>query len=69
MKHTITDLENPNEPIMFSQASLENYSFDTILGNYVAEEYLILELEVESINFLIVPFLHSNKISYMFLSY
>ena len=29
MKHTITDLNDPNETIMFSKSTLGNFYFDT----------------------------------------
>ena len=63
MKHTVTDLENPNELVMFLQASLGNYSFDTFLGNYTFEKFVVLETQIESLNFIIVPVLNSRQIS------
>lgn len=37
MKHMVTDLNDPNDPIMFSKSILRNFFFDTFFG----------ELEVE----------------------
>ena len=38
MKHTITELEAPNEPIMFINTIFGNYYFDTFFGDFPAEE-------------------------------
>ena len=32
MKHTVTDLNNTNEPVMFSNSILGNFYFDTFFG-------------------------------------
>jgi hypothetical protein len=34
MKHVVTDLNDPNEPMMFNNSILGNYSYDTFFGNY-----------------------------------
>lgn len=46
MKHTVTDLNNTNEPVMFSNSILGNFYFDTLFG----------ELEVE-----LSPLVNSDK--------
>ena len=46
MKHTVTDLIDPNEPVMFSNSILGNLCFDTLFG----------ELETE-----ISPYANSNE--------
>ena len=46
MKHIVTDLNDPNESIMFSNSILKNFFFDTFFG----------ELHVE-----LSPFAESNK--------
>ena len=46
MKHMVTDLNDPNEPVMFSNSILGNFCFDTFFG----------ELEVEP-----SPFVNSNE--------
>ena len=38
MKHTITKLDAPNEPIMFINTILGNYCFDTFFGDFPTEE-------------------------------
>ena len=38
MKHTITELEAPNEPIMFINTILGNYYFDTFFGDFSVDE-------------------------------
>ena len=40
MKHTIIDLNDPNEPVMFSNSILGNFCFDTFFGVLEAETYL-----------------------------
>ena len=46
MKHTVTDLNDPNEPVMFSNSILGNFCFETFFG----------ELETE-----ISPYMDSNE--------
>ena len=36
MKHTIIDLNDPNEPIMFSRSILGNFFFETFFGELEA---------------------------------
>lgn len=38
MKHTVTELEAPNEPGMFINTILGNYCFDTFFKDFPAEE-------------------------------
>ena len=51
MKHTVTDLNDPNEPIMFSNSMLGNFCFDTFFRDLEAE---------------ISPYANSNKQSELF---
>jgi len=37
MKHVVMELNNPNEPIMFNNSILGNYSYETLFGNYTAK--------------------------------
>jgi hypothetical protein len=37
MKHVVTDLNDPNEPIMFNHSILGNYSYDTFFGNHTTD--------------------------------
>jgi len=37
MKHVVTDLNEPNEPVMFNRSIMGNYSCDSFLGNYSVE--------------------------------
>ena len=37
MKHTVTDLNDPNESIMFYNSILGNFFFDTFFGELEAE--------------------------------
>ena len=37
MKHTVTDLNDPNEPVMFSNSILGNFCFETFFGEMEAE--------------------------------
>jgi hypothetical protein len=32
MNHMVTNLNDPNEPVMFNNSILGNYSYDTFLG-------------------------------------
>lgn len=51
MKHTITTLEAPNEPIMFINNILGNYYFDTFFKDFLVEESLVPENTVSEIMF------------------
>ena len=37
MKHTVIDLNDPNEPVMFSNSILGNFWFETFFGELEAE--------------------------------
>jgi hypothetical protein len=37
MKHVVIDSNDPNEPVMFNNSILGNYSYDTFFGNYTSE--------------------------------
>jgi hypothetical protein len=37
MKHVVTDLNDPNEPVMFNHSILGNYSYDSFFGNHTTE--------------------------------
>ena len=39
MKHTVTDLNDRNEPVMFSNSILGNFYFETLFGELEAEIY------------------------------
>ena len=36
MKPTVTEINSPNEPVMFSDSILENYGYDSYLGSFPA---------------------------------
>ena len=36
MKHTVTELEGPNEPIAFTNNIIGNYSAESFLGSFNA---------------------------------
>jgi hypothetical protein len=37
MKHVVTELNDPNEPIMFNHSILGNYSYETFFGNHTPD--------------------------------
>ena len=37
MKHTVTDLNNPNEMVMFSRSNIGNFYFDTFFEELEGE--------------------------------
>ena len=39
MKHMVTDLNDPNEPIIFSRSILDNFFFKTFFGELETEIY------------------------------
>ena len=55
MKHIVTDLNDPNEMVMFSRSNLGNFSFDTFF------EELEVELCIANSDKQ-YEFLHSNQI-------
>jgi len=48
MKHAVTDLNDPNEPVMFNNSILGNYSYDTFFGNYTYETSSFTESNTQS---------------------
>lgn len=51
MKHVVTELEAPNEPIMFINTILGNYCFDTFFRDFPAEESPVPENVVSKLMF------------------
>ena len=51
MKHTITDIQARNEPIMFINTILGNYCFDTFFRDFPVEESLVLENVISELMF------------------
>ena len=51
MKHTIIELEAPNEPIMFINTILGNYFFDTFFEDFLAEESPVPESVISKLMF------------------
>ena len=43
MKHTVTDLNDPNEPVMFSNSILGNFCFDMFFGELEVELSLLVD--------------------------
>jgi hypothetical protein len=43
MKHVVTDLNDPNEPVMFNNSILGNYSYETFFGNFIVETSSLAE--------------------------
>ena len=48
MKHVVTDLNDTNEPVMFNNSILGNYSYDTFFGNYTYETSSFTESNTQS---------------------
>jgi hypothetical protein len=57
MKHIVTYLNDPNEPIMFTESILGNFCIDSFFGNFPAEPSPFLEtgLHYEILHFTQVP--------------
>jgi hypothetical protein len=45
LKHTTTDLNDPNEPFTASTNSFEMYGMNTLFGNFMTEIFPITNLE------------------------
>lgn len=45
MKHTVTDLNDLNEPVMFSNSILRNFFFNTLFGELEVELYPLADLD------------------------
>ena len=56
MKHTITNLNDPNETVMFSRSVVGNFSFDTLFEELEVELSHTTNSDKQS------KFLHSNEI-------
>ena len=54
MKHTVTDLNDPNETIMFSRSNIGNFSFGTFFEELEDELSHTMNLDKQS------ELLHSN---------
>jgi hypothetical protein len=48
MKHVVTDLNDPNEPVMFNNSILGNYSYETFFGNFTVETSSLVESNTQS---------------------
>ena len=57
MKHMVTDLNDPNEIVMFSRSILSNFFFETFFGE------LEVELSPLADSYKQYEILHSNQIS------
>ena len=57
MKHTVTDLNDPNESVMFSRSILGNFFFETFFGELEVELSPLAYSDKQS------ELLHSNQIS------
>lgn len=51
MKHMITELETPNEPIMLINTILGNYYFDTFFIDFPTEESSVLDNAISKLMF------------------
>jgi hypothetical protein len=47
MKHVVTDLNDPNEPMMFNHSILGNYSFEMFFGNFTTEPSNLVESDAK----------------------
>ena len=56
MKHMVTDLNDPNEPVMFSNSILGNFCFDTFFDELEIELYPLVDSHKQS------KLLHSTHI-------
>ena len=57
MKHIITDINDPNEQVMFSRSILGNFFFDTFFEELEVELLPCVNLDKQS------ELLHSNHIA------
>ena len=57
MRHMVTDLNDPNDPVMFSRSILDNFLFETFFGELEAELSPLVDSYKQS------ELLHSNHIS------
>jgi hypothetical protein len=48
MKHVVTELNDPNEPVIFNNSILGNYSYETFFGNFTVETSSLLESNTQS---------------------
>jgi hypothetical protein len=57
MKYIVTDLNDPNEPIMFTEFILGNFCIDSFFGNFPGEPSPFIELGLHS------KILHCTQVS------
>ena len=48
MKHTVIDINDPNEPVMFSNSILGNFCFETFFGELEAETSICMNSNEQS---------------------
>ena len=48
MKHIVTNLDDPNEPILFVDSILGNYGMDSFLGNFLARTSSFIDSRTRS---------------------
>ena len=48
MKHTVTDLDDSNEPVLFTDTIMGNYMVDSFFGNLEAETSSVQDPEHQS---------------------
>ena len=48
MKHTVTELDDSNEPVLFTDTIMGNYMVDSFFGNLEAETSSVQDLEQQS---------------------
>jgi hypothetical protein len=62
MNYVVTDVNDPNEPIILNHSILGNYSYDTFFGNHTVEIYSYEEsntqYEIIHCTYIVEP--HSN---------
>ena len=57
MKHTVTELDDSNEPVLFTDTIMGNYVVDSFFGNLEAETSSVQDLEQQS------KFFHITQVS------
>jgi hypothetical protein len=47
MKHVVTDLNDPNEPVMFNHSILGDYSFEMFFGNFKTKPSTLVQSDIK----------------------
>ena len=61
MKHTVTELHDPSEPVLFSDSIMENYMFEHGFGNFKSKNSVFSDNKQQSKILNVTTILHDSS--------